>query len=488
MSSLLLAALVVLGIASVAILRQSLAAQTESTLFLSADSTISEVVSSIEATGSPPAFDDASIIIPPDAFYITLTGDEPTQSALFGRDYSFEPLTAAQIRQIRDQLANPERRAEEGILTETVSLDGEGSYLVTMSPYTRDDGTDYTVINGVGLTGPDSVVGAYMLGVGIGAFLIAALAAGIGFRILTRELDPLERVAHVAGSVASTPLSSGAVGVVARVPRDARLEGSETDRVAEALNRLLAHVEVSLTARHRAEESMRRFIAEASHELRNPLASIRGYADFYAQPNADPVETAGALVRIGAEAKRMSRLVDDLLLLAKLDADPEVVREEVELSRVVLETVSDARFAYPDHVWRMAMPDEAVVVSGDEGWIRQMLLNLVANAGHHTPEGTSVLISIVEADAAVEVLVEDDGPGIPADALPTLFDRFTQAGTTDTRERTTVGLGLAIVDALADASGSSVSVDSDENGTRFTIRIPTVSTRDAPPSTRDRTA
>lgn len=488
-SSLLLAALVVLGIVSVAILRQSLADQTESTLFLAADSTTSEVISSVDRTGHPPAFDDVSIVIPPDAFYITLTGDKATQSAMFARDYSYKPLTAARIREVRAQLRELTGSDADGAVTPTVSLDGLGSYLVTTSLYTSDDGTDYTIINGVGLTGADSVVGAYVLGVGIGAVLIAALGAGIGYRLLKRELDPLERVAEVAGSVASTPLSSGEVGLDARVPRDVRLEGSETDRVAEALNRLLAHVELSLNARHRAEESMRRFIAEASHELRNPLASIRGYADFYAQPDADPSETASALGRIGSEAKRMSSLVDDLLLLAKLDAGPDIARDEVELSRIVVETVSDARFAYPGHAWRMVLPDEAVVVLGDEGGVRQMLLNLVANAGHHTPAGTNVLISIVETESAVEIVVEDDGPGIPADALPTLFDRFTQAGpTSDTRERTTVGLGLAIVQALAVSSGSSVSVDSDERGTRFTIRIPSAPTPGAPPSTPGRTA
>lgn len=218
---------------------------------------------------------------------------------------------------------------------------------------------------------------------------------------------------------------------------------------------------------------MRRFIAEASHELRNPLASIRGYADFYSQSPADPEETANALGRVAAEAKRMSALVDDLLLLARLDADPQVKREEVDLSQVVLETVSDARFAFPEHAWRLALPDGAVSVIGDEDAIRQLLLNLVANAGHHTPPGTGVRISIAQADQETVLVVEDEGPGIPADAIPTLFDRFTQAGETAvTRKNSTVGLGLAIVKALAAASGYGVGVVSDARGTRFQITIP----------------
>lgn len=220
---------------------------------------------------------------------------------------------------------------------------------------------------------------------------------------------------------------------------------------------------------------MRRFIAEASHELRNPLASIRGYADFYAQPDAgaDPLETQGVLQRIGSEASRMSALIDDLLLLARLDADPVVARDDVELSMIVAETASDARFAYPGHVWRIALPDEDVTVVGDEGAIRQMLLNLVANAGHHTPDGTSVTVSIETTSTSVEVVVEDDGPGIDPEALPTIFDRFTQAGSRSQTRGTTVGLGLAIVQALATASGYEVSVTSSSAGTRFGIRIPT---------------
>lgn len=169
----------------------------------------------------------------------------------------------------------------------------------------------------------------------------------------------------------------------------------------------------------------------------------------------------------------MSALIDDLLLLARLDADPVVARDDVELSMIVAETASDARFAYPGHVWRIALPDEDVTVVGDEGAIRQMLLNLVANAGHHTPDGTSVTVSIETTSTSVEVVVEDDGPGIDPEALPTIFDRFTQAGSRSQTRGTTVGLGLAIVQALATASGYEVSVTSSSVGTRFGIRIPT---------------
>lgn len=354
-----------------------------------------------------------------------------------------------------------------------MTLQDYGNYLVTASLVDSPQGGSYTVVTGIGLTDTDAVIMSYIIGITAVGLGVAALAATFGYRLITRELDPLEHVTQVAQQVAATPLSSGEVEQQGRVPRDPRLRGSEADRVAIALNGLLEHVESSLNARHRAEESMRRFIAEASHELRNPLASIRGYADFYSQSPADPEELANVLGRVGSEAKRMSTLVDDLLLLARLDADPRVRKEEVDLSQVVLETVSDVRFAFPEHVWQIALPDDAVNVIGDEDAIRQMLLNLVANAGHHTPTGTRVRISIERHDGQFLLAVDDNGPGIPAAAIPTLFDRFTQAGDeTSVTRNSTVGLGLAIVKALARASGYDVSVRSDERGTRFMVGIP----------------
>ncbi|MBN9142221.1 MAG: HAMP domain-containing histidine kinase [Micrococcales bacterium] len=465
-SGLLLAALVVLGAISIIILRQNLVSQAETTLYLSNESARNQVEATLERTGALPAFDDFSIVVPPDGFFLVLEGDTPRLSAFFTRDYSYRPLSAAEARELRSR---PFALDD----TRTIRLRDYGSYLVTASSVEGAEGVTYTVLNGVGLTDTDAVVTTYVLWITAVGLAVAVLAATFGYRLIARELDPLEHVTQIAQQVTSTPLSSGEVAPQGRVPRDPRLRGSEADQVAMALNRLLEHVESSLNARHRAEESMRRFIAEASHELRNPLASIRGYADFYSQSPADRAEMANALGRVGAEARRMSALVDDLLLLARLDADPQVKEEEVDLSQVVLETVSDTRFAFPAHSWRIALPDDAVTVTGDEDAIRQLLLNLVGNAGHHTPDGTEVRISITSGDDDVVLAVEDDGPGISAEAIPTLFDRFTQVGgeTAGTRS-STVGLGLAIVRALATASGYEVAVDSDARGTRFTVTIP----------------
>ncbi|WP_103663019.1 HAMP domain-containing sensor histidine kinase [Microbacterium sp. CJ77] len=465
-SSLLLAALVILGATSIVILRQNLVNQVESTLYLSNESAQNQVSSSLEQNDALPRFDDFSIVIPPDGFFLVLEGRDPRLSAFFTRDYSYRPLSSTEIEELRAQPFAPGD-------TRTMTLQDYGNYLVTASLVDSPQSGSYTVVTGIGLTDTDAVIMSYIIWITAVGLGVAALAATFGYRLITRELDPLEHVTQVAQQVAATPLSSGEVEQQGRVPRDPRLRGSEADRVAIALNGLLEHVESSLNARHRAEESMRRFIAEASHELRNPLASIRGYADFYSQSPADPEELANVLGRVGSEAKRMSTLVDDLLLLARLDADPRVRKEEVDLSQVVLETVSDVRFAFPEHVWQIALPDDAVNVIGDEDAIRQMLLNLVANAGHHTPAGTRVRISIERHDGEFLLAVDDNGPGIPAAAIPTLFDRFTQAGDeTSVTRNSTVGLGLAIVKALAAASGYDISVRSDERGTRFMVGIP----------------
>lgn len=464
--ALLLSALVVLGSTSIVILRGSLLSQLESTLYLANDSARAQVESALEQTGELPEFDDFSIAVPPDGFFVVHENGTTRLSGFFTRDYDYRALTSSEASQIEQQQFGLDQ-------TQQLTLQGHGSYLVTASLVDDPRGTTYTVITGVGLTETDALVTSYVVWIAAIGLVVAALSALFGYRLVARELNPLEHVAEIAEQVAATPLASGEVAPQGRAPRDPRLRGSEADRVAMALNQLLEHVESSLNARHRAEESMRRFIAEASHELRNPLASIRGYADFYTHVPAEPEEMAGALGRVGAEAKRMSALVDDLLLLARLDADPQLKRDQVDLSQVVLEIVSDSRFAFPGHSWQIALPDDAVTAIGDEDAIRQILLNLVANAGHHTPAGTRVRISIEQHERGTVLAVEDNGPGIPAAAIPTLFDRFTQAGgeTAATRQ-STVGLGLAIVKALASALGYEVGVRSDPAGTRFSVTIP----------------
>lgn len=468
-SLLIITAVSLLSVVSVAILRQKLVEQAENALYLSSESATSRIDSELVAAGDiSSSWDRFAPTPPPDGFYVVTGDDIPPLTVYFGLDYSFRELGVRETQAIRQQAGAPDE-------VSTIEVPGLGSYLVMATQWQAADGATLTVVSGVGLTESTAVVGMFIvweIAIGIA---VAAATAVIGYRVVRGALKPLERVVAVADRVVQTPLSSGEVARQERVPLARRYGGSEADRVARALNRLLEHVESSLNARHQTEESMRRFIAEASHELRNPLASIRGYADFYANADQDTAQVSNALVRINAEATRMSALVEDLLLLTRLDANPTLRHDEVDLSQLVVETVSDARFAYADHKWQISLAADSTTVVGDEDAIRQILLNLTANAGHHTPPGTIVTVGVSTRADSTEIVVRDNGPGIPVEALPTLFDRFTQARSHEspsTRDTTTVGLGLAIVHALAAAAGYAVTVDSDSEGTRFTLRIP----------------
>lgn len=468
--SLIVSVVGVIGVVSVSILSQNLLAQAENSVYLASDNAIGRVTAEIASPADLDALNGPfGLYASPDGFYLIADGDDVLFSVYVAPDYTARDLTPSESAAILHLVP------QYAPTTITVPELGEFRSLRTTLSLADGPAEGLTFITGGGLDDANATVHAFMLAEVLIGLAAASIAALVGYRLVRRELAPLERVVDVAARVASTPMSSGVVSDGERVPLRDEDRRSEAGRVAGALNRLLAHVEASLNARHATEESMRRFVAEASHELRNPLAAIRGYADFTITTPGLQREVSGALVRIAAESERMTKLVDQLLLLAKLDADPALADEAVDVSRVVLETVSDARVAHPGHRWRMALPPVPAVVLGDEDAIRRILLNLVGNAGHHTPQGTSVVVSVIVDDAGTSLRVEDDGPGIPPDALPTLFERFTQARPADganTRDASTVGLGLAIVSALASASGFSIAVDSRSGRTRFTVTAP----------------
>ena len=231
----------------------------------------------------------------------------------------------------------------------------------------------------------DAVLRLVAVEVAAGPLAVLA-AAGAGFLVLRRTLRPLHRVAATAGRVAELPLSTGEVRLAERVPEADTDPHTEVGRVGTALNRLLDHVEDSLAARHASETQVRQFVADASHELRTPVTSIRGYAELVRrQGSAVPDDVAQALRRVEGEAVRMSDLVDDLLLLARLDAGRELADDPVDLTALVLDVVSDAHAAGPGHHWRVDLPPAAVQVTGDESRLHQVLANLLANVRTHTP-------------------------------------------------------------------------------------------------------
>ena len=355
---------------------------------------------------------------------------------------------------------------------QTVSFSSLGPYQLMASP--GKDGT--TVITGLPL-GPDqNILRDVELteAVVFGATLVLTGLLGTGFVRLS--LRPLRRVAATATRVTQLPLASGEVTLPDRVP-DANPR-TEVGQVAVAFNRMLGHVESALGRRAASEARLRRFAADASHELRTPLAAIRGYAELALRnPGPVPADIDHALRRVESESERMSVLVDELLLLAQLDAGRPLAQEPVDLTRLAIDATSDARAAAADHRWVLELPGEPVMVRGDEHRLHQVLANLMSNAAKHTPPGTVVTVALAagEAPGTIELTVTDDGPGIPPELQPTLFERFVRGDSARSRGTSgaaSTGLGLAIVDAVTTAHGGRVRVESKPGRTRFVITLP----------------
>ena len=351
----------------------------------------------------------------------------------------------------------------------TVTLPGLGDYLVisVQSPGGQ------RLYMGVPFTSVESTVNELVI-IEVVMTVIGVLGAALLTAAVIRlSLRPLDRVAATAARISRLPLDQGEVGELVRVPEADTDPRTEAGQVGESLNRLIDHVANALTARQASETRVRQFVADASHELRTPLASIGGYAELTRRGRETvPPDTAYALSRIEAEAGRMTRLVEDLLLLARLDAGRPLEREPVDLSPLVVDAVRDAHAAVPDHRWQVDLPDEPAVVDGDPGRLHQVLVNLLANAGKHTPAGTTVTASVGWADGSCVVKVADDGPGIPPELLSTVFERFARGDHSRSRAAGSTGLGLAIVSAVVASHRGQVDVASRPGRTVFTVRLP----------------
>ncbi|WP_242863084.1 sensor histidine kinase [Curtobacterium luteum] len=308
-----------------------------------------------------------------------------------------------------------------------------------------------------------------------------ALVAGsvVAAVVVRRSLRPLERVAETASAVARMPLERSDALQDVRVPdADPR---TEVGRVGAAFNRMLGHIGGAMQAREHSEQKVRQFVADASHELRTPLASVRGYAELTRRMGADlPEDVVYAMSRIESESKRMTSMVEDLLLLARLDEGREIQFEDVDLTGLVLDAVNDAHAASPGHVIEVDVPDEPVEVLGDAARLHQVIVNLVTNARTHTPEGTRITVGIARTADSVDLTVRDTGQGIDPEFLPKLFERFARADSSRSRTVGSTGLGLAIVDAVVQAHGGRVDVTSEPGDTVFTVHLPV-----APPSATD---
>lgn len=394
----------------------------------------------------------------------------PASGALVSDDNDPEALTTSQLATLRRASAASLSSQTEGPPQPmNAELSGrEYRFVVTGGP------GESAVVVGKPTSVLKSELATALTPIVVVVLLAIVLAGLLGALIIGRALRPLRRVAAVASNVASLPLERGDVELPERVPEHDTNPHTEVGQVGSALNNLLDSVETALAVRQASEEKVRHFVADASHELRTPLASIRGYAELTRRFGGDLSEDVQHNIgRIESEAMRMTSLVEDLLLLARLDAERELETRDVDLSRLLVDVVGDAHVAGGDHEWGMELPEEPVVVRGDEARLQQVFTNLLANARVHTPAGTHVTVELsAPKDGHVIARVRDDGPGIPEKLRPELFGRFVRGDASRNRATGSTGLGLSIVNAVVQAHHGTVSVASEPGATVFTVQLP----------------
>ncbi|MDI3313310.1 MAG: ATP-binding protein [Mycobacterium sp.] len=355
----------------------------------------------------------------------------------------------------------------------TRDLNGLGRYRLVATA-TRRGGGD-VIVTGLSMADIDATMIRMLLifTVVTGVALTAATTAGMV--IVRRALAPLRRVAHTAGEVVDLPLDRGEVAVPVRVPQADADPRTEVGQLGSAVNRMLDHIAAALSTRQASETRVRQFVADASHELRTPLAAIRGYTELAQRmrlSNGSAEAVAHALSRVQSETERMTRLVEDLLLLARLDSGRPLERQPVDLSRMAVDAVNDAHVAGPDHRWELDLPDEPVVVAGDAARLHQAVSNLLANARIHTGPGTVVTTRLSTGPTHTVLQVIDNGPGIPAQLQTEVFERFARGDTSRSRKGGSTGLGLAIVSAVIKAHDGTITLHSAPGHTEFTVRLP----------------
>ncbi len=311
----------------------------------------------------------------------------------------------------------------------------------------------------------------------VGAALVVTAALTVW--VVGYALRPLRRVAATAAEVATMPLTDDDHQISVRVRPGDTDPDNEVGIVGHTLNRLLDNVDGALAHRVDSDLRMRQFITDASHELRTPLAAIQGYAELTRQDSSDlPPTTEHALARIESEARRMTLLVDELLLLSRLSEGEDLETEDLDLTDLVINAVNDAAVAAPTHRWVKNLPDEPVWVNGDHARLHQLVSNLLTNAWVHTQPGVTVTIGITchrtgPNAPCVELSVTDDGPDIDPEILPHLFDRFVRASKSRSNG-SGHGLGLAIVSSIVKAHRGSVTAESGNGQTVFRVRLPMI--------------
>jgi two-component system sensor histidine kinase TrcS len=359
----------------------------------------------------------------------------------------------------------------------TVKLGSLGSFRVS----SQSAGSDDRLIVGASLDLANSLITRRIISATVLSIAALLVTAGLTALVVGYALRPLRRVAATAAEVAGTRLTGDEHRITARVQPDDTDPDNEVGIVGHTLNRLLDNVDSALAQRAESDRRIRQFITDASHELRTPLAAIQGYSELTRQDSAAlPPTTEYALARIESEARRMTSLVDELLLLSRLGEGEDLRTEDVDLGDVVLNAVNDAAVAAPDHQWIKNLPDEPVWVRGDRDRLHQLVSNLLTNGWVHTPPGITVTTGIAcgrpgTGESYAELTVADNGPDngpdIDPDLLPHLFDRFVRAKNAP-HDGSGNGLGLAIVDSIVKAHHGSVGAESADGQTVFRVRLP----------------
>ncbi|WP_066039379.1 sensor histidine kinase [Herbiconiux solani] len=462
---------VIIGVVSTVALNGFLLNRLDSQLHEASNRTIISL--SQTAQGGPGAQSGLTLGQASGTVVAVVSGGVATSGFVLDQNGALQGLTASELASLDG--------VEPGRQATSVSIESLGDYRIESQTVTT---AGDIVVTGLPLSDVTSTLSqqiVVIVAVTAGAMLLAGIA---GFLVIRLALRPLDRVTATASRVAELPLDRGDVALGERVPVGDTDPRSEVGRVGLAFNRMLEHVASALTSRQQSENKVRQFVADASHELRTPLASIRGYAELTRRTSGElPEDVSHSLGRIESEATRMTSLVEDLLLLARLDAKPELAVTPVDLSLILVDVVSDAHAAGPAHLWELDLPEEPVEVAGDAARLHQVFANLLANARVHTPAGTTVRVSLdrtrpqPDADGtshapAARVTIADDGPGIDPELLPTLFERFVRGDSSRSRHAGSTGLGLAIVKAVVDAHGGAVSVRSTPGSTVFTVTLP----------------
>lgn len=386
---------------------------------------------------------------------------DTTRSALSTEDKQALLALATDARPVARRLSNGNYR----LIAVKTSF---GDVLVTGLPLAAKEGT------------LASLVWTFVF-VSLGGLLLVGL---VGTVLIRRTMKPLEQLSEVATRVSQLPLDAGEVALAVRVPPSNSNPGTEVGSVGHALNLMLDNVANALQARQKSETKVRQFVADASHELRTPLTAIRGYTELMRMTENLTPDGQKSLARVQSQSERMTALVEDLLLLARLDEGQPLKLSEVDVTQLVVEAVSDEKVMAPGHTWRLELPDEPVVVNGDPSQLRQVLMNLLSNARKHTPPGTTVVTGVWKTpEGAAVVTVTDDGGGIPPEFVDQVFARFARADAARAETASapgasaaegTSGLGLSIVESIAEAHGGRITVTSQPGRTQFALQLPLV--------------